>query len=137
MALTLAPVKETVVGNLKLRVLDVTFDASYVTGGESLTADELGTDPVFFIAEPTDGFVFEYDRSAQKLKAFEQGLTTGSTAAADATLGSLAEDAAGTETAVRLMGAAVDTTYTFGGLKEVASTTDLSAVVARVLAIGV
>jgi hypothetical protein len=137
MALTLSRVKEAVIGSLKLRVLDVTFDASYPTGGESLTADDLGVDPVFVIAEPTDGFAFEYDKGNEKLIAYEQGFTTGSTAAADSTSGALIEDAAGAETAVRAMGSAINTTYTFGGLREVASTTDLSTVVVRLLAIGV
>ncbi len=70
MALTLARVKEAVIGDLKLRIFDVTFDSSHASGGESLTADDLGVDPVFVIAEPTDGYVFEYDKGNEKLMAF-------------------------------------------------------------------
>jgi hypothetical protein len=72
MALTLSRVKEVVIGNLKMRILDVTFDAAYASGGESLTADDLGVDPVFVLAEPTDGYVFEYDKGNSKLIAYEQ-----------------------------------------------------------------
>lgn len=70
MGLTLTRIKGAAIGNLKLRIVDATYDASYAAGGESLTADDLGCDPVFVLAEPTDGYVFEYDKGASKLMAF-------------------------------------------------------------------
>jgi hypothetical protein len=72
MALTLAYVDEAVVGDLKLVILDVTFDAAYASGGESLTSTDLGVSPLFLIAEPTDGYVFEYDKVNETLIAYEQ-----------------------------------------------------------------
>lgn len=41
MALSNSRVTRTTIGNKKLAVYDVTFDSSYPTGGESLTASDL------------------------------------------------------------------------------------------------
>lgn len=55
-------------------VAAVTFDNSYATGGESLTAADLGFQPnvtiVQLTAHPASGFHFEYDYTNKKLKAF-------------------------------------------------------------------
>jgi len=71
---------------------------------------------------PANGFVYKYDQANHKIKIFTQGAVTGSTAAADSTSGALAEDSAGAETAVRLMGSSVDTTYDLGGMIELPAT---------------
>lgn len=105
------------------------FDSSYPTGGESLTAANLGLRVLdHIVIHPHSGLVFAYDYTNAKVLAYNQGITTGSTAAADSTSGALVEDLAGAETAVRAMGTAVDTTYSFGALKEVADTANLSGV---------
>ena len=36
-------------GNLQYKIVEVTFDSSYVTGGESFTADNLGWDKIEFV----------------------------------------------------------------------------------------
>lgn len=132
-------------------VADVAMDSSYPTGGEALTAQQFGLSVLnFVLPSPAAGYLFEFDHTNNKLKAFTptgshtHKLRTGSTAAADATSGALAEVAAGTESAARLMGTAIDADYevilegtgTKVAASEVANTTDLSAVTVRVIAIG-
>jgi len=133
-------------------VADVAFDSSYPTNGEAVTAQQFGLTALdFVLPSPASGYIFEFDHTNSKLKAFTptgihtHKFATGSTAAADATSGALAEVAAGTESAVRLMGTAIDTDYEVvlsgTGTKvagaEVANDTNLSAVTARVIAIGI
>lgn len=74
------------------------------------------------IEQPINGFLYKFDRSNHKILIYGQGFTTGSSVAADSTSGALAEDSAGAETVVRLMGTAVDTTYDLGALKELPAT---------------
>jgi len=170
-------------GNGYMNVCDITLDSSYPTGGEAITPQQLGLTALdFVLPSPAAGYIFEFDHANSKLKAFTptvaqashthaftgdalathqhtQQVTTGSTAAADSTSGALAEDSAAIETAVRLMGTAIDTTYDLGKTEavsagtpsgtnapdgaisasaatEVANGTDLSSVTVRVIAIG-
>ena len=80
----------------------ILFDSSYASGGESLTAADLGFTAVHMVIVDVEdsGFVGQYDYSGEKVALYSAG--------ADA------ED----------------------GLDEVANTTDVSAVYARVLAYG-
>ena len=51
-----------VIGDLKYKVIEITFDSSYATGGESLTASDIGFDQIVLAQiEPTDGMNFAYD----------------------------------------------------------------------------
>lgn len=73
MAVSTATVgRETVFGDRKVTVTDVTFDGSYPTGGEPLSASALGLSSVAFVLPDgsADGFVFEYDYANETLKAF-------------------------------------------------------------------
>ena len=71
MALTVDNAVKTVFGNKRVRVHDVDFDSSYPTGGESLTASDLGLNKVeFLIAESKSGYTFEYDYTNSKLLAY-------------------------------------------------------------------
>jgi hypothetical protein len=59
----------------KAVVKTVAFDSSYPntggTVGEPLSASDLGlSTALFVVAQPTAGYVFEYDYSASTLKAF-------------------------------------------------------------------
>ena len=55
----------------KAVVKTVALDSSYPTGGESLTAAMLGLSTVvFLIAQPTSGYVFEYNYTDSKLLAY-------------------------------------------------------------------
>ena len=82
----------------------VTFDSSYPTGGEALLPTALGlSSKIEFVSfSPAAGYVFEYDYTNQKLKAYWP--TT------DATAPNVA--------------------------KQVANTTDLSAVTCQYIAFG-
>lgn len=71
MALTISNRVETVFGNKRAITCDIAFDSSYPTGGESLTAADLGMSIIdFCIAEPKGGRAFVYDRANSKLLAY-------------------------------------------------------------------
>jgi len=54
-----------------MKVVEVTFDASYVTNGEPFTLAEVGlADVDVAVVSPAAGFVFEYDIANDKIKAF-------------------------------------------------------------------
>lgn len=110
----------------------IAFDSSYPTGGESLTAADVGLAVIEHIdVHPTSGLAFEYDYTNALLLAYEQGITTGATAvtAVATVTGALIVDSSGTETTIRAGGVtAASTTYQLGALKQVASTTDLSGI---------
>ncbi len=139
MALTVAVTEHFTNGNKRAVRGTIAFDASYPTGGEALTAATLGLSVIDEITfTPTSGFVFEYDHTNATVLAYAQGFVTGSTAAADTTVGSFVEDIAGAETAWRAMDMPVDTTLVLGGLLQVADTTSLAAVTGvRFIAVGV
>lgn len=93
-----------VFGKQRVRIGTVTFDSSYPTGGESVTAASFGLSEIhklLVIGTRGSGYIVEYVPSSGKLKALW-----------------------------------VDTTVDGAALAEVADTTDLSAVVADVIAFG-
>ena len=51
----------------------VDFDSSYPTGGETLDLSGYFDTVQFVLAEPTSGYVFEYDHTNLKLKAYTAG----------------------------------------------------------------
>ena len=67
---------------LRWRTADVTLDASYPTGGYSITPANLGFTKVkaVIIQSHTGGYVYEYDVANQKLKAYRQTAATGALA---------------------------------------------------------
>jgi hypothetical protein len=66
-------IKFSTAGQTKLVVKKVTFDSSYPTGGEPLTASDLGLSTVLAAwPGPSAGYVFEYDITNAKLKAYRQ-----------------------------------------------------------------
>lgn len=77
MALTLTKITDmpgpVPFGDRWITVRKVAFDSSYPTGGESLTTSELGFSkaPDWVEIEPKNGYVFEYDATNQKIKAFQ------------------------------------------------------------------
>jgi len=71
MALTLTQQSRTIMGNKRAVVYTATLDSSYPTGGEALTAANLGLVSVdFLLAESKNGYMFEYDYTNSKLKAY-------------------------------------------------------------------
>tara|TARA_R100000231_G_scaffold88704_3_gene67161 strand:- start:626 stop:937 length:312 start_codon:yes stop_codon:yes gene_type:complete len=74
MALTVEQLGRTnVTGNRLTVALKVTFDASYPTGGEALDLTAYVSNIETVHVEVSGGFVFQYDRTNKKLKAFEAG----------------------------------------------------------------
>jgi len=70
MSLTVTLTDMTVVGNKRLHTFKLAFDTSYPTGGESLTAADLGLSSLdFILVEPASGCLFEYDHTNSKLIA--------------------------------------------------------------------
>lgn len=74
MALTTAGQKGQNI-NSKVRVVRVTFDNSYPTGGEAVTPSQLGFKNVHNIIPgvSTNGYVVTYDKANAKLKVFRGG----------------------------------------------------------------
>ena len=88
-------------GNNKYVIKTCTFDDSYATGGESLTATTLGLESlhILLLSIENSGYVAQYEYTNSKIALYEAG--------ADGAI-----------------------------LDEVGNTTDVSAVVVRVLAFG-
>jgi len=146
MALTFANLTRDV-SSKRLHRGTITFDSSYPTGGESLTPSEVNLhtierisfEPVAFTVDTlVVTLVADYDYTNKKVRVFEQGVRSSGTAAADTVNFVFLQDVAGADSAVKLGGPAVaiNTNYSFGGLKEVGSTVDLSAVTFRYEAVG-
>lgn len=88
MALTIAAVAgaDHVTGNKRVKYRTITFDSSYPTGGESLTATDVGLRKIqsaipegaFVKTDRTDGVTVHYSISQAKLLAYQS--TTGAPA---------------------------------------------------------
>lgn len=107
MALTVTPVLATVFGNKRAKLVTITFDASYLASGEPLTAADLG------------------------LKKVDAVLTSATTGAV------VSYDPVNAVLKAFLIPALDGNSRTTSQLGEAVSTTDLSAVVVTVLAIGI
>lgn len=71
MALTLGAVEQHSKGSLRGASVSVTFDASYLTGGESLTAQMLGLGQIVGdveISSTEDGYTFQWDPATETIK---------------------------------------------------------------------
>jgi hypothetical protein len=62
-------------GNNKYVIKTCTFDSSYATGGEALTATTLGLESLHFMALSMEksGYVAQYDYSDEKIVLYEAG----------------------------------------------------------------
>lgn len=73
MAVSVSATRTDTVGRYtKYTTGTITFDSSYATGGEALLPTDVGlSSKVEFISvSPAAGYIFEYDYSANKVKAF-------------------------------------------------------------------
>lgn len=127
-------------GNVRMSRVAIAFDASYPTGGESLTAADLGLRVIDFISiQPQSGFVFEYDYTNNKVLAYSQGAAHAT--AGSATLDDYAVTAGpGVTSGISISreASAGAATARWGPMKEVGDTDDLSTITnVRVFAIGV
>lgn len=135
MALTITIIKRSNIGGAKAVVADIDFDSSYPTGGESLTAANLGLDTVSLVlASPKSGFTYEYDYTGSKLKALCPGVVT--TAAGAGVLDDFPLSGTGA-TAASIGLTAGNATTRFGAQVEIADTVDLSGITdVRIVAFG-
>lgn len=59
-----------VFGDLQVRIVELAFDSSYPTGGESVTPAMLGLNTIdFLLVEPAGGYSFEYVHATSLLLA--------------------------------------------------------------------
>ncbi len=71
MAITVTLKERRRLGNAYMNILDVALDDSYPTGGEAITARQLGLNVVdFVLPSPAAGYIPEFDHSNMKLKMF-------------------------------------------------------------------
>ena len=74
MALTVTNNGKSPGWNLRPVLVEIAFDSSYPTGGESLTAADVGLSEIEAVfVESQDGLVFAYDYANEKLLAYEAG----------------------------------------------------------------
>ena len=135
--LTVAIQKRSVFGNKRVRVVDVDFDTSYPTNGEALTGADLGLSVVdIVIPSPKSGYVFEYDYTNSKLKAYySRGAVSGTLAASVDAGATTVTSTAANGSIITLSG---DAAVAAGPGEEVANATDLHTVTGvRLLAMGV
>lgn len=128
MALTITVTRRITAGDQHLVSGHVSFDSSYPTGGESFTAANLGLRTVdLMLVQQTKGIVFEYDYTNSKLMAYTQGAVVG--AAGAVTMDDFPVTAGpGVTASTSLSLATGSATVTWGTLKEVPSTNDLSTI---------
>lgn len=129
MALTVAVTRRNVAGHQNIVTGTIAFDSSYPTGGESLTAADLGlrTVDLMLFQQSAIGLTYSYDYTNSKVLAYAQGALVG--AAGTQTLDDFPITAGPGVTAdTHLSLKAGSATVSFGALKEVPSTNDLSTV---------
>lgn len=106
----------------------LTLSSTYATDGDTITVNDFEASQILKLVlfSQSAHFTFVPDLTNNKIKAYENVSVTGSTSEADSTTGALAEDAAGTETVIRMMGSSTNTTYRIGTSAEVSANHDLS-----------
>ena len=152
MAISLSLTAHGSAGNLRWRVYDATFDASYPTGGEALSAATLGFKVLYAVTvAAADGYTFEYDHSAAKVLVYTpRGAHThtftlsgrGSTFPVSKLVGVSTHAAAGKVQDRKTANVTIDTNSPVDSRAaaagtQVANATDLSAVVTRIMAWGI
>ena len=97
MALAFSIISNKKVANRTVKVVDVTWDASYPTGGEAITASNFGLKKIDFVSpsvalssDRTTAVAVGWDRAASKLVAYETGGATGGVLAEKGSTESLA-----------------------------------------------
>lgn len=127
MAVIVTLIKRTKFNNLYAAIVDIVFDASYPTGGEPITPQQLGLTTIdFLLPSPAAGYIPEFDHTNLKLKMFTPTNAQVAHSHTENTAASYVQNAT----------SAVGGPVAAAAGGEVANTTDLSAVTVRVLAMG-
>lgn len=130
MALTIGNRIDGTAGNLRIVAGTIDFDSSYPTGGEPLTAANIGLGSIQMILfQQTKGIVYEYDFTNNKVLAYVPGVTVGAAGAVTLDDFPLSGVGSTTTTSVSLTSTGGSATHRFGVMKEVGSTEDLSSIV--------
>ena len=138
-----------IVGNIRQTIATIDFDSIYPTGGESLTARNLALGTVDNLQVfPKNGYMFEYDYTNSKLKAYfptaahGHNTSVGATAIAAGADNTIIKNAAGD--GIEVAGTGTSFTVATSSLvgaqagAEVPNTTNLSALTnVRIVAMGV
>lgn len=80
MALTITDFNEAgIPDDRQARLVQIDFDSSYPTGGESLTPSDVNLDQIdaVFFDTSTHGYVFGYDKATEKVVVFGAGTAGG------------------------------------------------------------
>lgn len=135
MALTFSKDKEGVAGDLRYWSGTITFDSSYPTGGEAITASNFGFGSTIYILSmnPNAGVYPEFDRTNSKIKVY---FPTGGSGTSPTTIAAAAVSIASGSTAVTSTSANPTPTLTPGKGVEVGNTCDLSTMVLQVFCLG-
>jgi len=136
MGLTISNIDRSAMANKNVVFFDVAFDTSYPTGGESLTAGNVGLSKIqFLLAESKAGLMFEYDYANSKLKAiYPRAAVTGTLAAAVAEGATPVTSTAANGAIITLTG---NPAVAAGAGAEVGNAVDLVAVTGvKVMAVG-
>lgn len=95
MGLSYNQLDEGILGGLtRFRLLEITFDNSYASGGEPVSADEIGLQSISAmmlgtVDQDSAGYVVQYDKQVGKLRVFRSaGFTPAGTVAAPTFSGS-------------------------------------------------
>ena len=137
MSLTITNKEFAVFGSKRIVFCDIAFDASYPTGGESLTPGDLGLSVATHVSVAgNSGYVFEYDYTNEKVKAM-----TPTAAQAAVTTDKVTITASGSGSITDGQSCTVDATFRSAvdaaAADEVGNTTDLSGVTSvKVMFIG-
>lgn len=84
MGLTVTSVFKSEVEGRRMHAVTLAFDDAYPTGGEALTADNVGLSRIDqAIIAPAGGFVFEWDQTNKKVKAYWVDTSTDGAAMAE------------------------------------------------------
>lgn len=135
MALAFASQKEGVAGDLRYWSGTITFDSSYPTGGEAITAANFGFGSTIFILSMNgaSGVVPVFDRANLKIMVY---FPTGGAGTSPATLANAAGGLAAGATPVTSTAATGVVALTPGVGIEVGSTCNLATLVIQVFAMG-
>lgn len=142
MGLTITNKEFSVFGTKRVVFCDIAFDASYPTGGESLTPSDLGLSVATHVQiAGNSGYIFEYDYTNEKVKAMtptaNQGVAATGANQPDVSSGSATASAVDTTTPTVTVPAGFRSEVDAAPADEVGNTTNLSTVTAvKVMFIG-
>lgn len=119
-----------------MAVVDITFDSSYATGGEALTAAQLGLNALdIILCETRSGYMFQYDHTNAKLQAYYPRAAVTGTLAASVDSGATPVTSSAANGAVITLSGNPAVAAAAGA--EVTASTNLSTITTRIVAIGI